>query len=329
MVAAGARYVAARHETGAATMADAYARMSSSGVAAVSLHQGCGLTNALTGITEAAKSRTPLVVVTAEATSPRSNFFVDQPALAAAVGAVSVRVTSPEEAVRQAADAVATAVQQRRTVLLNLPLDVQSLAAANGLAPASVSRPVPLAPPEPDPDDVARLADALRTARRPVFVAGRGARGKGCRAALERLADRCGALLGTSAVAKGLFAGSPWSLDISGGFASPLAADVIGGADLIVGWGCTLNMWTMRHGRLIAPGATVVQVDLDADALGSQRELSFGVHGDVRQVAEAVAADVPEQPGYRSRELRVDLAEAVRWRDTAFETATEPGRIDP
>ena len=39
--------------------------------------------------------------------------------------------------------------------------------------------------------------------------------------------------------------------DVSGGFASPLAAELIGGADLIVGWGCALNMWTMRHGRLI------------------------------------------------------------------------------
>src|SRR4051812_49781045 len=99
---------------GAATMADGYARMSTTGVAAVSLHQGCGLTNALTGITEAVKSRTPLVVVTAEATSPRSNFYVDQPALAHAVGAVSMRITSAGEAPRQAAEAVGTAVQQRR-----------------------------------------------------------------------------------------------------------------------------------------------------------------------------------------------------------------------
>ncbi|MGH3359082.1 MAG: thiamine pyrophosphate-binding protein, partial [Nocardioidaceae bacterium] len=85
MVAAGARFVAARHEGGAATMADAYARCSGD-VAAVSVHQGCGLTNAMTGITEAAKSRTPLVVVAAEVTNPRSNFHVDQPALAEAVG---------------------------------------------------------------------------------------------------------------------------------------------------------------------------------------------------------------------------------------------------
>src|SRR3954464_155592 len=137
MVAAGARYVAARHETGAATMADAYARMSSAGGASVSLHQGCGLTNALTGITEAAKSRTPLVVVTAEATSPRSNFFVDQAALAEAVGAVPMRGTSAEDAVGTAAAGVPPAGEERRVVVLNLPLDVQGLEAAAAEPPAS------------------------------------------------------------------------------------------------------------------------------------------------------------------------------------------------
>src|SRR5918998_6931556 len=65
LVAGGARYVAARHEGGAATMADAYARISGR-LGVLSVHQGCGLTNAMTGITEAAKSRTPLLVLAAE-----------------------------------------------------------------------------------------------------------------------------------------------------------------------------------------------------------------------------------------------------------------------
>src|SRR5690606_40506431 len=52
MVAAGARFVASAHEAGAATMADAYARVSGE-VSVVSVHQGPGVTNALTGITEA------------------------------------------------------------------------------------------------------------------------------------------------------------------------------------------------------------------------------------------------------------------------------------
>jgi len=62
LVAGGARFVAARHEGGAATMADAYARVSGE-VSALTVHQGCGLTNAMTGLTEAAKSRTPLVAL--------------------------------------------------------------------------------------------------------------------------------------------------------------------------------------------------------------------------------------------------------------------------
>ena len=91
------------------------------------------------------------------------------------------------------------------------------------------------------------------------------------------LGHACGALLATSAVAKGLFHDDPWSLDVSGGFASPLAAELIQDADLIVGWGCALNMWTMRHGRLIGPDAVVAQVDLDADALGAHRDIAVGV----------------------------------------------------
>nr|MBA2390707.1 thiamine pyrophosphate-binding protein [Geodermatophilaceae bacterium] len=81
LVSGGARFVAARHEAGAATMADAYARVSGR-LGVVSVHQGCGLTNAMTGLTEAAKSRTSMVVLAAEASEKRSNFYVDQSGLA-------------------------------------------------------------------------------------------------------------------------------------------------------------------------------------------------------------------------------------------------------
>ena len=124
LVDAGARFVAARHENGAATMADAYAWMSGR-VSAVTVHQGCGLTNAMTGITEAAKSRTPVVVVAAEVTQPRSNFYVDQTALAAAVTAEPARITSAATAVAETRAAIDLACQ-RRTVVLNVPLPLQA-----------------------------------------------------------------------------------------------------------------------------------------------------------------------------------------------------------
>src|SRR4029079_15707899 len=134
-----------------------------------------------------------------------------------------------------------------------------------------------------------------------------GARGAGSEVAAA--AEAGGALLAEAAVAKGLFAGHPWSLGVSGGFASPGAAELISGADLIVGWGCALNMWTMRHGALIAPGATVVRVDDTRDALGAHRELTFGVLGDVGKTARGLADELPvARTGYRTDHVRRRLS---------------------
>ncbi|MGW6459462.1 thiamine pyrophosphate-binding protein [Streptomyces sp. NPDC055078] len=324
LIEGGARFAAARHEGGAATMADAYTRVSGR-PSAVTLHQGCGLTNALTGIGEAAKSRTPMLVLAAEAESPRSNFFVDQAALARAVGAVAQRITSPETAVEEAIGALTTALHERRTVLLNLPLEVQS---RDCPPPGDIKPPPPADPVEPAEADIARLAEAVGRAERPVFVAGRG--GRRYAAELRAAAGRAGALLAESAVAKGLFHADPWGIGVSGGFSSPATAELIREADLIVGWGCALNMWTMRHGRLIAPGAEVVQVDDTAEALGAHRELSFGVHGDVGRTAVSLtAALTATRTGYRTEQVRERLLAGTAWRDQPYADLSTPERIDP
>jgi acetolactate synthase I/II/III large subunit len=331
LTARGARFVAARHECGAASMADGWARLAGR-PGLLSVHQGPGLTNALTGITEAAKSRTPLVVLAADVAGAavRSNFRIDTGAIAAAVGAVPERLYSPQSAVADAVRAYRTAARQRRTVLLAMPLDVQ----AAQCDPAAVTDEPAPSPPAPAPEAAAELAAALAAARRPVFVAGRGARIAAARPDLEELAAACGALLATSAAAKGLFRGSPWDLDVSGGFASPLAAELIGGADLLVGWGCSLNMWTMRHGTLIGPGCRVVQVDDDDAAIGAHRPVQLGILGDVAVTARAVTAalrDLPPGPGagYRSPESRQRIAGEVRWRDVPYADESEGDRIDP
>jgi acetolactate synthase I/II/III large subunit len=222
-------------------------------------------------------------------------------------------------------------------------LEVQSLAAAAGTH--AVSAIAPASPVIPSDQDVDRLVAAVAAARRPVFVAGRGARAPEAASAVAALADACGALLATSAVAKGLFHGDPWDLDVSGGFSSPTTASLIQGADLVVGWGCALNMWTMRHGRLIGEGTTVVQIDDTAEALGSQRELTFGVLGDVTATARAVRAGLeaaprgpapaaddgtrPRQLRYRSDEVRAHIASTGRWRDEPYRDAGGNGLIDP
>jgi len=95
------------------------------------------------------------------------------------------------------------ALQERRTVLLNLPLDVQE-AEIEWSPDMVVGVPERFAP-GPSSEAVRRLVELLSSAERPVLVGGRGALAAG--PALERLADACGALLATSAVARGLFAG--------------------------------------------------------------------------------------------------------------------------
>src|SRR4051794_11698444 len=233
--AAGARFVAARHENGAVCMADAHARVSGA-LGCVSVHQGPGLTNAMTGLTEAAKGRTPLVLVAADtpAGDVRSNFYVEQARLAEAVGAVPVRVNRAASAYADTERAIRIALGRRRAVVLNLPLDVQNQETEWPADDAVGALPPP---PAPAAEAVRAAADAIQAARRPVIVAGRGAVLAGAGPAIAALGERTGALLATSAMGHGLFDGEPFALGISGGFASPLAAELIGSADLVLALG--------------------------------------------------------------------------------------------
>ena len=351
MIEAGAAFAASRHEGGAITMADAYGRVSGE-VAACSVHQGPGLTNTITGLTEAAKSRTPLLLLAAEtaAAATRSNFRIDQEGLVRSVGAAVERIRKPETALADAALALQRARDERRPVVLMLPLDVQAAECPPGPPPPAV----PAAqPPEHTPAAIRAAADLLSRAERPVIIGGRGALGEGAREALEELADATGALLATSAVAGGLFAGSPWSLGISGGFATPLAAELIAEADLLLSFGATLNMWTTRHGHLVGPQAVVVQVDIDPTAIGGHLHAHAGIVGDSTAVARALAielhgrghqhrgvgraealpstadrGDVPPQSKWRSSSMAERIARSA-WSQQPYEESVAKDRIDP
>ncbi|MBJ7602748.1 MAG: thiamine pyrophosphate-binding protein [Candidatus Dormibacteraeota bacterium] len=328
LTAGGARFVTARHETNAVMMADAYSRVTGE-VGVVTLHPGCGLTNAITGVTEAAKSRTSLLVLAGDtaAAAVRSNFRIDQDSLAISVGALADRVFGPASVVQDICRAHRRASEDRRTVVASLPMDVQA-APVPGEYRVPARSPIPR--PHPDPATVERVADVLCSGRRPLLIGGRGARGQ--RSALELLAERTGALLATTAVARGLFAGNPWSLDVSGGFSSPGAAELISAADVVVAFGAALNMWSTRHGRLLGDSATVVQVDLDVDAIGSHQPAHIGVIGDAAATATALCAALDRRSAEPSRQRTPELAErirAARWAEVPYDDVSTVEAIDP
>src|SRR5262245_41537641 len=129
LVGAGVELISARHEGNAASMADAYAKATGE-LTLLSVHSGPGLTNAITGIAEAAKSRTPLLVLAGDVPTGAvtSNFSMDHAELARAFGAVPDRIYAPRSARRDTMRAVNCALRDRRTVVLSLPTDVQDAA---------------------------------------------------------------------------------------------------------------------------------------------------------------------------------------------------------
>jgi thiamine pyrophosphate-dependent acetolactate synthase large subunit-like protein len=295
LVEAGVELISARHEGNAASMADAYAKATGE-LTLVSVHSGPGLTNAITGIGEAAKSRTPLLVLAGDVPTGnvKSNFYFEQAELVRSVGAVSERTHTPQSARSDLLRAVTRALRDRQTVVLSLPLDVQD-ANLNG-----TNAPLELTPMpgrlQPDPKDVRRLAEAVARAKRPLVLAGRGAVLSDAEESLIALADRLGALLATSVCGHGLFADNPWSLGICGGFSSPAADELIAESDFILGFGVSFTQWTTKKGKLIAPGASVAQIDIEAPKLGYQRPVQHAVLGDAKSTAEALLTELGRPP---------------------------------
>jgi thiamine pyrophosphate-dependent acetolactate synthase large subunit-like protein len=305
LVEAGVELISARHEGNAASMADAYAKATGE-LTLVSVHSGPGLTNAITGIGEAAKSRTPLLVLAGDVPTGnvKSNFYFEQAELVRSVGAVSERTHTPQSARSDLLRAVTRALRDRQTVVLSLPLDVQD-AKLNG-----TNAPLELTPMpgrlQPDPQDVRRLAEAVARAKRPLVLAGRGAVLSDAEESLIALADRLGALLATSVCGHGLFADNPWSLGICGGFSSPAADELIAESDFILGFGVSFTQWTTKKGKLIAPGASVAQIDIESPKLGYQRPVQYAVLGDARSTAEALLTELGRPPSSDKSGRRTD-----------------------
>lgn len=317
-----------RHESAAVSAADGWARATRRLGLATST-QGPGLTNTLTALSEAVKSRTPLLVLAGDTatTAQYQNQDVDQARIAASVGAGTARLRSPALAVTDLAHAAWRAQRERRPVSLSLPLDVQMAECEDPRLPIPVPAPVPARPADAAVTDA---VERMTAAHRPVVLAGRGVWYADAEDAVGALADRIGALLATTAVGNGLFAGHPHCLGISGGFASPLAAQLLGEADLVVAFGASLNSWTTKSGVLFS-GAEVVQCDVDATAIGRLHPTRLALVGDARETALALVAELDRRGGHTDGYRTAEVSDAVGRYRRAEDYVDQGGRgtIDP
>ena len=176
------RFISARGEAGAASMADACARSTGSlGVLITSTGTAAG--NAAGGMVEALTAGTPLLHITGQIESPyldRDLAYIheapDQLAMLKAVSKQAWRVRSAETALATFQQAVRVALQAPSgPVSVEVPIDIQAalIDMPEGLRALSVT------PEPPDSGALDRLADALATARRPLLWLGGGARHAG------------------------------------------------------------------------------------------------------------------------------------------------------
>lgn len=283
-------WFSARREDAVVSMADGYVRRSGADAGFATVTCGPGLTNATTAIIEAAKAGTPLVVLTGD-TPAREHLHpqaVDERSFALAAHAGVHTVRAPETAVEDVEIAFRQARREQRPVVLILPVDHADEPYRGLRARAGGSRrPVPAARPGPTPEDVEAVVAALRVARRPVILAGRGAVLSEAKESLETLAETLRIPLLTTLRARGLFAGHTHAVGMVGGFPDGTANEALQRADLVLAFGTSLSDQTTRSGALVED-RDVVLFDLEPAASAARVRHARLVVADARAASEAL-----------------------------------------
>lgn len=313
------RVVLCRDQRAAAFMATGYALAADAPGACV-VGRGPAVTNAVTGLLEAWTARVPLLLYAGGTPAARlgTGAFqeLDQLAVVRPVTKWATRVDDPARlcAVLDRAALVAT-TGTPGPVYVELPEPV-------GTGPVTRAHPWRAATgqwPAPAGPALAASYRLLRAARRPVLLVGGGARHRNPDGQLERLAERLGAAIYTTASGRGAVDEEhPLSCGLSGLYATGPLAGLWCEADLVVALGSRLEE-TATAGWP-EPPVPVVQVTLAAEDVATDRP-GEAVLADVAATVDGwldrAAAEPPSpDPAWRGRieaaRARA-VTEAAKW----------------
>jgi acetolactate synthase-1/2/3 large subunit len=324
----GGRYVAAPREDGVVLAAFGHAHVTGEvGVGTVT--HGPGLTNTVTALTEAARNRTPVVIVAGDTAAGAKGTLqdIDQAAVVAPTGAGFEQVRSADQLETDLRRALRRATDERRPIVVSIPVDLQEQDIVDD--PTPWSRPPRIGPEEPSAEALDRALGVIASSRHPLLLAGRGAVLSGAKAELLALATRIGAPVATTLKAKDLFRGDPFDLGLFGTLSSELTGGAIAQSDCVIAFGAGLNRYTTAEGALLR-GRAVVQVDDDPMRLGREQQVDAAVLGDARTVCERMLEWL-DGTDVGAGGLRTPaLAEAIAAWDprSEFEDQSRDGTVD-
>jgi len=312
------RYISTRHEQVAAHAADGYAR--ASGKPGVLLtHLGPGLTNAATGVANAALDSIPMVVIAGDVPShyfgrhPHQEVNLhmdgDQFQIYRPFCKRIYRVDRPADLPRIVERAFHLSQSGRPgPVLVDVPMDIFS---ADLPVDAFQKFPAPIARPAIAPEAMTHIINALRDAKHPVIYAGGGVLSSGATAELAALAEALEIPVAHTLMGKGcMHEDHPLLLGMTGFWGTPIANEMCRTADLIVAVGTRLaeassSSWDPRFTFAIPPGR-LIHIDIDPAEIGRNFPTEFGVVADAKKalgsLAHAAQGDArPPRDGVRAR----------------------------
>lgn len=265
--ALGIGIIGVRDERAAVHMAQAHAEVTGSlGVALVTA--GPGVTNACTGIANAEMARAPVLILSGLPPTAQENRGALQDMvhtdLVRSITRYARTVREPALALQELDAAVSRAVGEGGDpgpAYLDFPTDVLRAEVPEAVQLAEHFRPLPRWTPAPDPDAVRAAAEMLWSARRPLVISGRGARGAGDE--LTRFLDRLGAVYLDTGESRGL---------VPDGHPSVVAAlrgRVIGEADVVLTLGRRLDFQLAYGSPAVFGDARFVRI---ADAPSELRD---------------------------------------------------------
>ncbi len=278
--------ISTRHESGASFMAEADAKLT--GVPAVAMAtRGVGASNLAIGVHTAMQDSTPMVVLLGQVETDyldREAFQeVDLAAFYAPITKWSTTVHRADRLPELVARGFRIATSGRPgPVMLALPADILGEEVIDVGSRLSRGRPRSA----PDPEDVEDVVSRLVRAKRPVVIAGGGARH--ARGALIRFAETFGTGVYAAFRRQDVFPNEhPLYLGHLTLATSAETLKALEEADLIVVAGCRLSEVTTQGYSLPRPDQAVIQIDADPGEVGATVPVECGIVSDVGTALEA------------------------------------------
>jgi acetolactate synthase I/II/III large subunit len=290
------RLIDTRHEQGAIHMAEGYAKATGKvGVCVVT--SGPGATNIVTGLTDAYMDSVPLVAITGQVPSHLIGTDAFQEADVVGITRSCTKhnflVKSIQELPQVMRDAFFIARSGRPgPVLVDIPKDI---AAASAEVPMPKASSIPLSKfvPTADYGQVAKMAELIKVAKRPLIYAGGGVINANASEALYKFARKTNIPVTLTLMGLGAYpANDRQFIDMLGMHGSYRANLALTHCDLLIAIGSRFDDRVTGKLSEFSPYSKKIHIDVDPTSIGKNVKVDAHVLGDMNAILSSLTKQV-------------------------------------